>query len=199
MSMNYVYLAVAIYLIGLAGWFVVWRCLVGGRELFREVPLLYIPFWGAVVVLVVNAFLASLAEIPEYGVEVGIYGFVETNAMAVATFSLGIAIFVVLTFDKFSDILDDEESKQFIILLFSSFLFSVIGVLPLYWVPQIFGWLTTLRHLKTVPYTYSVFIFAAAMIFYIHEVHKTRKSKASADGGEEAPSSEKPEQDPAGE
>ena len=197
--MNYTYLAVAIYLVGIPGWVLVWRKVVGGREWFREVPYLYVPFWGAIMVLLVNAALSSIAEIPEYGVEIGIYGFVEGNAKSVAAFSLGIAIFVVVTFEKFSDILDQEESKKFIIMLFSSFLFSVIGVLPLYWVPQIFGWLTTLRHLKTVPYTYSVFIFAAAMIFYIHEVREARTSKKLADGGEAAPSKEKAKQDSAGE
>ncbi len=188
--MNFVYLAVVIYLIGLGGWFVVWRLTVGRREWLKAVPFLHIPYWGAAVVLIVNAGFASLAEIPEYGIEVGVYGFVEANAKSVAVFSLGIAIFVVLTFEKFSHILDQKKSRKFIILLFSSFLWAVLGVLPLYWVPQEFGWLTTLRHLKTIPYTYSVFLFGAAMIFYIHEVRTARIEKSSEKGGGDDQSTE---------
>lgn len=131
-----------------------------------------LPFIGGIIAFTINVILASYAQIPEYSVEIGIYGFVESNAKTIATFTLGIAVFVVVTFEKTVSILDQEESRQFLLLVFSSFLLSVVGVLPLYWVPQNFGWLTTLRHLKTVPYLYSLFLFAAAMVIYIYEIRK---------------------------
>jgi ABC-type multidrug transport system fused ATPase/permease subunit len=126
--------------------------------------------------------MASIAEIPEYGIEVGIYGFVERNAITVATFTLGIAVFVVLTFDKTANLLDQDESREFLLLIFSSFVLSLLGVLPLYWVPQVFGWLTTLRHLKTVPYTFSLFILAAAMLIYLAEILAHQRQERRADG-----------------
>jgi hypothetical protein len=55
-------------------------------------------------------------------------------------------------------------------LVFTAFLLGVIGVLPLYWVPQIYGWLTILRHLKTIPELYSVFILGSAMIIYVDSI-----------------------------
>jgi hypothetical protein len=164
-------IAIAIYSVGFVLWFFLWRSLVGFEWLKKD-RLMYLPFLGGMIALLANVVLAYFAEIPEYGIEIGIYGFVESNAKTIATFTLGIAVFVVVTFEKTVSILDDNESKQFLKLVFSSFLLSVVGVLPLLWVPQNFGWLTTLRHLKTVPYTYSLFIFAAAMVIYIFEIKK---------------------------
>lgn len=169
--MDFRYLAISIYVVGLVLWFFVWRALVGFKWLRIE-RLMLMPFVGGIVAFVANIILAYFAQIPEYGVEIGIYGFVESNAKTIATFTLGIAVFVVVTFEKAVNILDQQESRQFLQLVFSSFLLSVVGVLPLYWVPQNFGWLTTLRHLKTVPYLYSLFIFAAAMVLYIYEIRR---------------------------
>ncbi|MHC4073025.1 MAG: hypothetical protein ACYTGS_13490 [Planctomycetota bacterium] len=166
--MNFVYLGVAIYVVGLISWFLLWGRIIG-YDWLRTEPLLHIALWGGAATFLINAVLTAIAQVPEYGIEIGIYSFVENNAKTVAGFTLGIAVFVVVTFQKTVS-LEQEESRQFLKLVFTSFLFSVVGVLPLYWVPQVFGWLTTLRHLKTVPYLYSLFILAAAMLIYIHEV-----------------------------
>jgi hypothetical protein len=166
-------LSIAIYAVGLVLWLFIWRFLVGYDWLKRE-RLMYLPFLGGALAFLANMILAFFSEIPEYGVEIGIYGFVESNAKTIATFTLGIAVFVVVTFEKTARILDEEESRKFLQLVFTSFLLSVVGVLPLYWVPQRFGWLTTLRHLKTVPYLYSLFVFAAAMVTYLYEIKQGR-------------------------
>jgi hypothetical protein len=169
--MDFQKLAILIYVVGLILWLFIWRGLVGYKWLKVE-RLMLLPFIGGIIAFTINVVLAYYAQIPEYSVEIGIYGFVESNAKTIATFTLGIAVFVVVTFEKTVSILDQEESRQFLLLVFSSFLLSVVGVLPLYWVPQNFGWLTTLRHLKTVPYLYSLFLFAAAMVIYIYEIRK---------------------------
>ena len=168
--MFFKYLAIAIYVVGLFFWFLVWRGLIGYQWL-KTKPLLLLPFLGGIFAFLANIVLTYFAEIPEYAIEIGIYGYVEDNAKTIATFTLGIAVFVVVTFQKATNILSQEESRKFLQLIFTSFLLSVVGVLPLYWVPQIFGWLTTLRHLKTVPYLYSLFIFAAAIVIYIYEIN----------------------------
>jgi hypothetical protein len=169
--MDFQKLAISIYVIGLILWLFIWRGLVGYKWLKIE-RLMLLPFIGGIVAFGINVVLAYFAQIPEYSVEIGIYGFVESNAKTIATFTLGIAVFVVVTFEKTVNILNQQESRQFLLLVFSSFLLAVVGVLPLYWVPQNFGWLTTLRHLKTVPYLYSLFLFAAAMVIYIYEIRK---------------------------
>ena len=178
--MNFQILAMLIYLAGIVLWLLFWRVLVG-FERTRKNRLLYLPLWGCVIVLLINMGLASIAEVPDYGIEIGIYGFVERNAVTVATFTLGIAVFVVLTFDKTVKLLDQRESKEFLLLVFSSFVLSILGVLPLYWVPQVYGWLTTLRHLKTVPYTFSLFILAAAMLIYLAEILGSQRREQLTD------------------
>ena len=178
--MDFQFLALIIYLVGIALWVLLWRVLVG-FDRTRKNRLLYLPLWGCVLVLLINGVLSFIAEVPEYGVEIGIYGFVERNATTVATFTLGIAVFVVLTFEKTVSLLDQRESREFLLLVFSSFVLSILGVLPLYWVPQVYGWLTTLRHLKTVPYTFSLFILAAAMLIYLAEILGSQKRDQKTD------------------
>lgn len=168
---TFTFIAAFTYVIGLLLWFVLWKILIG-YHWFKHEKMMHVPFWGCIITFIINIFLALFAEIPQYGIEIGIYGFVEKNAATVAMFTLGIAVFVVVTFKKQAKMLSHQESRKFLQLVFTSFLLSVIGVLPLYWVPQIWGWLTTLRHLKTVPFTYSLFVLAAAMIVYLHEIKK---------------------------
>ena len=63
------------------------------------------------------------------------------------------------------------------IFCFISFLIIVLGVLPLYWIPQIDGWLTILRNFKTIPYLYSLFILASAIVLYLHILKDQIKAK----------------------
>jgi hypothetical protein len=168
---TFTFVSAGIYVVGLLLWFLVWRVLIG-YDWFKKERMMYVPFLGGIFVFMINIVLTLLAEIPEYGIEIGIYGFVEKNATTVAMFTLGIAVFVVVTFKKKARMLAHDESRKFLQLVFTSFLLSVMGVLPLYWVPQIWGWLTTVRHLKTVPFLYSLFILAAAMVVYLHEIKK---------------------------
>jgi hypothetical protein len=166
---TFTFISAIIYLIGLVLWFALWRALIGYEWLKRE-RMMRLPLWGCVVALTINLILTLIAEVPEYGVEIGIYSFVEVNAKTVALFTLGIAVFVVVTFRAKAKMLTHQESRKFLQLVFSSFLLAVVGVLPLYWVPQIWGWLTVLRHLKTVPFLYSLFVLAAAIIVFLHEI-----------------------------
>ncbi len=68
--MNFQILAMLIYLVGIVLWLLFWRVLVGfGRT--RKNRLLYLPLWGCVIVLLINVGLASIAEVPDYGIEIG--------------------------------------------------------------------------------------------------------------------------------
>jgi hemerythrin len=118
----------------------------------------------------VNIALAYIAEIPEYGVELPLYGYVERNAITVAGLSLAIATFIIVTFSRVTSVEQDEKMKIFLQAVFISFLLGLLRVLPLYWVPQMYGWLTTLRHLKTIPELFSVFILGSAMIIYVDSI-----------------------------
>jgi hypothetical protein len=119
-----------------------------------------------------NILLCFYNKTPDYATELGLYAYVEDNAKTIASLSLAIAIFVFFKYNTEDKGLESMSSRKFIFLVLCSFLFSVLGCLPLYWVPPIDGWLTILRHIKTVPFTYSVFFLAAAIIIFISEAHK---------------------------
>jgi hemerythrin-like metal-binding protein len=162
-------LSILIYIIGLPLWFFLWRQLIG-FEWLEKIPKLKITFYGGAFALIVNLILTYFSEIPEYGVELGIYAYVERNAITVAGLSLAIATFIIVTFSRVTTVEQDEKMHIFLTSVFTSFLMGILGVLPLYWVPQIYGWLTILRHLKTIPELYSVFILGSAMIIYIDSI-----------------------------
>jgi hypothetical protein len=182
-TVDYRTLAVAIYVVGLLGWLLLWRLLVGYDWLKKE-PLMYIPFGGGIFVLLVNMVLVPLSDPPDLGIEVGYLGILESRAKTIATFTLGVAVFVVVTFEKTTSILQEEERIKFLQWVFASFLLSVVGVLPLYWVPQTQNWLITLQHLKTVPYLYSLFTFAAAMVIYLYQIKREQARRRAEEGQE---------------
>ena len=162
-------IALIIYSIGLIGWYAVWHYLVG-FSLLKKMKLLRLPFWCAQFVFIVNIILALFAVNHDYSTELQLYPYVEANAKTVAGMSLAIAVFWV--FAAADKLLDQAPLlvKLFLWLLFWAFLLSVLGTLPLYWVPPGDLWLTTLRHIKSVPYFYSLFILASALIVFLYEL-----------------------------
>ena len=124
----------------------------------------------------VNIILSFYATINEYSQELTLLSYVEANAKTVATLSFAIALFVVLGIknQKLSE--SDPCTKLFLWLIFWAFLFSVIGTLPLYWMPAQKYWLTALRHVKSVPFFYSLFILGTAIIVFMYETGYKRKT-----------------------
>jgi predicted small secreted protein len=167
-------LEIIIYIVGVVVWFIYWHYLIGFDWLKKE-RLLHITFWGGTFVLLMNALLTFFSTVPEYSVELGIYSYVERNGITIAGLTLGIAVFVVISFKTLVDILERPEAIKFLKLCFFSFLLIVIGVLPLYWVPQEFGWLTTLRHLKTILMIYAAFTLGSGIIVFLHIMKDTLK------------------------
>ncbi|MBN2143190.1 MAG: hypothetical protein JW774_01060 [Candidatus Aureabacteria bacterium] len=176
--MNYDLIGILTYVCGLLLWFPVWQLLIGLNMLTR-IKLLNIAFYGTIFVCIINIGLACFAVIPAYDTELTIYAYVEQNATTVAGLALAIAVFVVIEFKEVGLLLKGSYANKFLSLLLWSFLFSVIGCLPLYWMPPIKGWLTALRHIKTIPFTYSLFILAAAIIIFISELKERKIEKDS--------------------
>jgi hypothetical protein len=168
------YLAFGIYFLGLIGWYAVWHFLLS-FSILKKLKLLNLTFWGAQFVFIVNMFLAYFAVYIDYSTELQLYPYVENNAKTVAVMSLAIAVFWV--FVSKGEKLDQAHDlvKIFLWLIFWAFLFSVVGTLPLYWVPPGDYWLTTLRHIKSVPYFYALFLLASAIIVFLYELGFKRK------------------------
>ncbi len=172
---NIDFVAIIVYSIGLILWFFVWHYLVC-YSLLRKMKLLYITFLGAPFVFIANIILGCFSTLNEYQAELEIYPYVEGNAKTVAMLSLAIAIFVVLRIS--SKVIDESKPriKVFLWLIFWAFLLSVLGSLPLYWVPSDGYWLTALRHIKSVPLFYSLFILGSAIIVFMYEIGYKRKT-----------------------
>jgi hypothetical protein len=169
------FIALIVYSFGLLFWFPLWHYLVG-YSLLRKMKLLYISFLGAPFVFIVNIILAFFSKVNELDIEQWLYPYVEGNAKTVAVLSLAIAVFVVLRIS--GEQLDKTRPniKLFLWLIFWAFLISVMGTLPLYWVPSDKYWLTALRHIKCVPLFYSLFILGSAIIIFMYETGYKRKT-----------------------
>jgi hypothetical protein len=186
-----VLVTLAVYVAGLLGWYAIWHLLVGYPTL-SKMKLLHLPFWGAQMVFVVNIVLAFFSVANDYNTELALYPYVESNAKTVAGMSLAIAVFWV--FASRDKVLQQASAlvKVFLWLLFWAFLTSVVGTLPLYWVPPGDYWLTTLRHIKSVPFFYSLFLLASALVVFMYELRYKREFIAELpelrlrdDGGKE--------------
>jgi hypothetical protein len=163
-----------VYSLGLLLWFLVWHYLVG-YSLLRKVKLLYIAFFGAPFVFIVNIILGFYSIVPEYNIELQLYPYVEDNSKTVGVLSLAIAVFVALRFKGGELDMTKPMIKLFLWLIFWAFLLSVLGALPLYWMPSDKYLLTALRHIKSVPLFYSLFILGAGIIVFMYETGYKRK------------------------
>jgi len=162
-----------VYALAIPGWLLLWHYLIGYPWL-RRTRLLYLALLGGGLVFAINLVLLAGARAPNYATELNLYAYVEQNAKTIAGFGLAIAVFVLMKFDKDIGVMEQEAARKFLSLIFWSFLLAVLGCLPLYWVPPAEGCLTLLRHIKTIPYTYSLFILASALIIFIAEMGHTK-------------------------
>jgi hypothetical protein len=169
------FIALIVYSIGLLLWFLVWHFLVG-YSLLKKMKLLNITFLGAVFVFIANIVLSFFSPIHEYAMDLKLLSYTEASAKTVAGLSLAIALFVVLGIKNQKIVESNPSTKLFLWLIFWSFLFSVIGTLPLYWMPPQKYWITALRHLKSVPYFFSIFTLGSAIIVFIYELGYKRKA-----------------------
>lgn len=180
------FIAISIYVVGLIGWYGVWSAIIG-FTLLSKLKLLHFPFWGCQLVFMINIVLELFIDEQDsvcvagragegcYQAQLSLYNYVEANGTALASMSLAIAVFwVFVSKDKIlrqSDVL----VKLFLWLLFWAFLLSVVGTLPLYWMPTYGYWLPTLRHLKSVPYFYALFILASALVVFLYKLNYQRE------------------------
>ena len=166
-QMLYDFIGVIVYSAGLIGWLFIWHYIVG-YELFKKLKLLYLTFIGALFVFLANIIFSFFSTIHTHNMELKLYPYVESNAKTVAMLSLSIAVFVVIRIR--GNQLDEATPliKLFLWLIFWAFLISVLGCLPLYWMPTGKYWLTSLRHVKSTMLFYSLFILGSGIIVFIY-------------------------------
>lgn len=162
-----------IYLVGALGWLLLWWRLISFTALCRN-PLLWIPFLAAEWVFLCNIGLCLFSRDMDFNSGLSVYAYVEQNATTISGMALGIAIFVVVEFRDSGLMMDKEIARRFLSLILWSFFISIIGCLPLYWIPAREDWLMLLKTLKTIPFTYALFILAAAIILFLNEIKKSQ-------------------------
>lgn len=155
-------IALSLCYIGAAvGWFFLWN-MCGGYSVLQEKKLLYIPYVLCPFTLCANAVLVHWERFPPYELERVIHEHLVSNARVIATLALAVGIFVRIGLKpKFFD--------QFLCFILLAFALAVAGVLPVYWQPAVRFTLTCLRHLKTIPYTYSIYLLTAALLCFMDE------------------------------
>lgn len=170
------------YLLGMIGWLFVWR-LYNGYELMNQQKIIHLPFWGAHLTFLANAILVPFSPIPDYTVELKVYEYVEINARTIATLALAIAVFAYFISQSKKTPEQSTNTKiptYFLICIMWGFLFAIIGVLPIYWMPPVYGWLTVLRHIKSVFYFFSLFTVATAIVIFMYELGVLQKTNQSS-------------------
>ncbi len=164
---GFVILSFVIYLLGILGWLFIWK-VYDGYKLMKEKKALIFIFVMTLIILITNALLVLVSPIPPFDIELKIYEYVEVNARVLATMSLAIAVFAHYSLNPIKQ--SFELVHYFLFYSMFGFVTIMIGVFPLYWMPAIDGWLTILRHIKTVFYTYSLVSITSAIIVFIYTI-----------------------------
>ena len=167
-SMNKVQtLSIIIYILGFIGWFILWWC-IGACKFAEENTALWFPFGAASLILLANIVIVIISRpLPQrFQTEVKLIEFVERHAAHLVAGSAGVFIIA-------STLMNEGDktvvSNQFVLLMSTSLITAVVGVLPIYWISSSWG-LTVLRHFKTVPFTYSVCLFLAALLTFVNDI-----------------------------
>lgn len=154
-----------IYLLGIILWVFVWY-LIDGFYLSGETKLLWFPFIACIFILITNLFLwknlEDVHDCDQYENELNKLQYVERNAAHLVTAITGLLLIAAAISDLKGNASIPKSSTMFESI---AFICAVVGVLPKYWIPSKKStWLIMLRHLKTLPYTYSVALFLGGLI-----------------------------------
>jgi len=151
-----------IYFLGCCLWLAIWY-FVGGYEFMSQNLLFWFPFLSCLFILIsIISFWRVAISYEKYEVELRLIETVEKHAAHMVT-----AISTVLIIAAAISAIKGQAllPKEFILFESMAFICAVVGVLPLYWIPsQNVHWLVMLRHLKTVPFTYSISLFLAGLL-----------------------------------
>ena len=154
-----------IYSLGCVLWFIAWY-LIEGYDIMNQNKLIWVPFVSCLIILLSNMFLWRTIEDHEYATsykkELIKIQYVEKNAAHMVTAITGVLIIAAAV-----SVMKDNASIPGEVIKFESaaFICAVVGVLPKYWVPSTQGhWLEVLRHVKTVPFTFSISFFLGGLL-----------------------------------
>lgn len=165
---GYVEVAIISYLIGIIAWPWLWR-VPEGFSLLSQLTLLYFPFILTPLVLMLQIiFILWEPGISDFHTEENLVAAIETNNSQLVTATFGVLV-LAATLASFNFI--KSISRTFLLYMSLSLIASIGGVLMLYWLPLTHAEAYfVLRHLKTIPYTYSIGFLLTGTLIIIQEV-----------------------------
>lgn len=153
-------------ILGSIGWLLLWKIPGGYSALSNK--LLYFPLvFTPLVLLSQIAFLIWHPYFVDFNTEEALVTVIERNNQQLITATFGILV-LAATFANFKSI--TIISREFLLHISFSLICSVM-VLELYWFPtSSIASYFVLRHLKTIPYTYSIGFLLSGVLVLIQEV-----------------------------
>ena len=156
------------YSVGIIFWFFVWKY-INGFALLKEIKLMYIPLLFIPFVFILEIIFYFYHPVfGDFDAEEHFLKVIEGNNAQLITSTFGMII-LAATLLNFKAI--KRLPREF--LLFASFalMFSVGGVLVLYWLPiERADLYFLLRHFKTIPYTYSIGFFMGCLLIILDKM-----------------------------
>jgi len=168
----------AIYVAGILGWIGIWFA-IGGPAAMHRNKFLWAPFLFCIAILAFEILLSyGRLQVVNFEVEQSLLQVLETNSQKLIQAILGSLIIApVLTTLRGNR----PISREFLIYQSLALIFIVVGVLPVYWIPfDQLDWLFTLRHFKTIPYTYCICFFLSGVLVLLQELTDAPESDPSA-------------------
>jgi len=166
-------IVIFIYTSGLIFWLVIWY-ITDSFSYAKKNRLIYFPLLLIPVVFILEIlFFLWDPAVGTFQVEEDLVIVIERNNHQLITATFGI---IVLAATLFNFKIIRNIKKGFLSFVSLSLLCSVGGVLVLYWLPTSNPTAYfTLRHFKTVPYTYSIGFFLTGLLMLLQEVARAEK------------------------
>lgn len=159
------WVVIVFYVVGMFTWLGAWLyfSLVA---LVSKYPLIIIPFVGFYVVMCLNLLLwLSTDTYSDFDTEIDRIEEVETYAYYLVSTAIGTLI-IASSIIRIGGV--SSLPTEFLFFEAGALIFSVVGVLALYWIPgDRPAWLSALRHLKTIFFTYALFIFLSGLLILV--------------------------------
>jgi hypothetical protein len=162
-----------VYIIGIILWIIFFYYMDGFTIMKKDKTyIIFIIFILGIFYMIMNFIFTRKEVLQDYATEVAIYSYVEKNAAIALGVPLAIAILISFVAK------DENVQKQSVGFALLGFLFLLLGVLVIVWMPtNNTKYINGLKHIKTVPLTIGTLSVALSLgiIASYHILHTNGK------------------------
>jgi len=161
-------IVITLYTLGLIFWLVIWH-VTDSFSLVTKNKLIYFPLLLVPLVFILEIlFFLWEPAVGTFQAEEALVVVIERNNRQLITATFGI---IVLAATLFNFKIIKKIKIGFLSFVSFSLICSVGGVLVLFWLPTNNpAAYFTLRHFKTIPYTYSIGFFLTGLLMLLQEI-----------------------------